>query len=121
MISKQESVLGWITQACAGVRVCMNYPASWTSVPCVAVYESQNREYARADGQEHLTELFYTVDIWTEDAQSAADIADAVDQALRARGLRREACAEMFEEKTRYRRRNLRYRAVCDRAGTIYQ
>ena len=49
----------------AGAPVWYFYPQSWIQLPVISWRESGNREFAQADGGEHLAELEYTVDIWS--------------------------------------------------------
>ena len=105
--------------------ICSNvfyfYPASWVRLPCVAWRESGNRELARADGREILTECTYTVDIWSDSPQTNADLADEIMTRMSVSRLTRTYSADVFETSTRLHHRVLRFRAVVDEDGNVYQ
>ena len=63
--------------ASAGAPVWYFYPQSWVRLPVIAWRESGNREFAQADGGEHLAELEYTVDIWSDSPAKNAELASA--------------------------------------------
>lgn len=119
MITLQDEVKELLAGVCP--QVFYFYPASWAVLPCVAWRESGNREIAQADGREHLAEVTYTVDIWSRSAGENAEISAQVDRRMAARRLRRSYCADVFETATRLHHRIMRYRAVADAAGNIYQ
>lgn len=119
MITLQSEVKELLAGVCGNVFYF--YPASWVNLPCVAWRESGNREIAQADGREHLAEVVYTVDIWGRSAGENAEIAEKVDMRMAARRFRRSYSADVFETATRLHHRILRYRAVADAAGNIYQ
>lgn len=104
----------------AAAGVFHAYPATWAKVPLVAYRETGNRDHSRADGKEHLTELEYTVDIWSTSAEEAHTIAANIDDALSEVGFRRTQAQTLFEERTRYVHRMARYRALAD-SQRIYQ
>jgi len=104
-----------------GCRVFYHYPASWLALPCVSWRESANRVFARADAQEYLTELNYTIDIWSRSAEENYDIAVRIDVAMAQEGFRRDMCADLFETNTQLHHRSMRYRAVTDAQGGMYQ
>ena len=96
------------------------YPATWARVPLVAYRETGNRDHSRADGKEYLTELEYTVDVWSTSAQEAHTIAAKIDEVLAKAGFRRTQAQTLFEERTRYVHLTARYRALAN-AERIYQ
>lgn len=117
------SLGGAVRDALSGVcpQLYYYYPASWIRLPCVAWRESSNRELARADGIEHLAELTYTVDIWSDSAEKNAGLAADVDGRMAGIGLMRTYSADVYETSTRLHHRVLRYRAVVCADGKIYQ
>ena len=119
MITLQDEVKTLIIGVCP--QTYYFYPASWAVLPCVAWRESGNREIAQTDGREHLAEVIYTVDIWGRSASENAQLAAVIDSRMASRRLRRTYSADMFEKNTRLHHRILRYRAVADAAGNIYQ
>jgi len=119
MITLQNDVKEILAGVCP--QVFYFYPASWTILPCVAWRESGNREIAQADGREHLAEVVYTVDIWSRSAGENAAIAEETDRRMAARRFRRSYSADMFEKASRLHHRIMRYRAVADAEGNIYQ
>lgn len=119
MKSLRETVKALIEGVCG--QVFYFYPASWVRLPCVAWRESGNRELARADGREHLTECTYTVDIWSDSPETNAGVADEIVTRMASARLRREYSADVFETSTRMHHRVLRFRAVVDADGRIYQ
>ena len=117
------SLCGEIRKALAGVctQVFYYYPASWLRLPCIAWRESGSRELARADGREHLTELTYTIDIWSASPEENMELAARTHGCMAAMGLMRTYSADLFEKGSRLHHRVLRYRAVADGAGRVYQ
>lgn len=104
-----------------GAAVWYFYPQSWARLPAVSWRESANREKAQADGREYLTELEYTVDIWSGSPGDNLALAGRIDAALTAIRLRRVGSVDLFEDGTGLHHRSLRYRCVADAAGNIYQ
>lgn len=102
-----------------GAAVWYFYPRSWLALPAVSWRESKNREFAQADGREHLAELEYTVDVWAKGPEEAHQLADEIDELLSALRLRRDYAADLFESGMHHR--TLRYRCVADAEGRIYQ
>ena len=105
----------------AGAPVWYFYPQSWIQLPVISWRESGNREFAQADGGEHLAELEYTVDIWSDSPAKNAELAAGIDAAMASSRLRRDYSADLFEPSTGYHHRSARYRCVADAAGNIYQ
>lgn len=97
------------------------YPASWVTLPCAAWRESGNRELHQADGREHLAELSYQVDVWARTVEECRAVADEIERRMAGARFRRAYAADLFEAGTRLYHRSLRYRAVADGAGNIYQ
>lgn len=119
MITLQDEVKRLMEGVCP--QTYYFYPASWAILPCVAWRESGNREVFQADGREHLAEVTYTIDIWARSAAENAEMAQVIDSRMAARRFRRSFCADMFETATRLHHRTMRYVAVADAAGNIYQ
>lgn len=117
MISLAERVKTLLESACPAVWYF--YPQSWIRLPCVSWRESGNREFAQADGQEHLAELKYTVDVWAKSPAEMAELSAAVDGRLRSVRLKREFSQDLFESGIYHR--TMRYRCVADAEGRIYQ
>ena len=97
------------------------YPQNWLSLPAVSWRESGNRELARADGQPHLAELTYAVDIWSTSAAQNETLCAAIDARMAAAQLRRDYMADLFDAQTGFYHRSLRYRCVADEQGRVYQ
>lgn len=114
-----ETVKELLSGVCG--QVFYYYPASWLRLPCVAWRESGNRELARADGREHLTELTYTIDIWSDSAEKNAELAEMIQARLGAKLFMRTYSADLYETGPRLHHRVLRYRAVAGADGRIYQ
>lgn len=119
MRSLRDAVKELLAGVCS--QVFYFYPASWIRLPCVAWRESGNRELARAGGREYLTECTYTVDIWSDSPQANAEIADEIVMRMTSARLMRTYSADVFETGTRLHHRVLRFRAVVDADGRIYQ
>jgi hypothetical protein len=117
MISLKEDVRRWLEEA--GAPVWFFHPAGWTGLPSVSWRESRNREFAQADGMEHLAELEYTVDVWGKSPEEVHEIAGRIDRLLAGHRLRRDYAADLFD--SGLHRRTLRYRCVADAEGKIYQ
>ncbi len=103
-----------------GYTVRYIYPQGEENVPCVTWYESNNREYAQADGNEYLTEVEYTVDCWATTPEETATMGAAVDTALATLRLKRTFSYDLYESDTRVHHKNMRYRALTQ-GNTIYQ
>jgi len=95
-----------------GYTVLYMYPQGATNVPCVTWYESNNREYGQADGNEFVTEVEYTIDCWAMTPEKTAEMAVNVDEALAALGLKRTFSYDLYEQDTRVHHKNMRYRAL---------
>ena len=72
----------------AGAPVWYFYPQSWVQLPVISWRESGNREFAQADGGEHLAELEYTVDIWSDSPAKNAELASGIDAAMASATIR---------------------------------
>lgn len=97
------------------------YPQSWLQLPAVCWRESGNREIARADGQPHLAELTYAVDVFSRSAAENQALSEEIDRRMMAAQLRRDYLSDLFDAKTGYYHRSLRYRCVADAQGRVYQ
>lgn len=117
MISLKNTVKELL--ASTGAAVWYFHPQSWLKLPAVSWRESQNREFAQADGREHLAELEYTVDVWAKSPAQVHDLADAIDAAFASVRLRRNYAQDLFEAGMHHR--VVRYRCVADAEGRIYQ
>ena len=119
MITLKAQVCDVLSGACA--RVIYGRPAAMRVLPALCWRESQNRRYAQADGAEYLAELNYTLDIFAASPAAAGEIAAAADERMRGAGFRRESSADFFESGAQICRVSLRYRALADAAGNVYQ
>ncbi len=119
MITLKERVCGALSGACA--RVIYGRPAAMRALPALCWRESQNRRHAQADGAEYLAELNYTLDIFAQSPAEAGGIAAKADERMRGAGFRRESAADFFESDAQICRVSLRYRALADTAGNVYQ
>ena len=97
------------------------YPQSWLSLPAISWRESGNRELQRADGQPHLAELTYAVDLWSRSAEDNQALSEIIDRRMAAAQLRRDYLADLFDARTGCHHRSLRYRCVADGDGRVYQ
>ena len=104
-----------------GLPVSYGYPAAWTAFPCAAWRETGCRALEQADAREYLTENYYTVDIWANGPATLATAAAEIDALLAGAGLRRTSSQDLYEEGPRLHHRSLRYRAVTDAAGNVWQ
>ena len=104
-----------------GLPVSYAYPAAWRTFPCCAWRESGSRAYRQADGREHLTELSYTIDVWADAPGSLREASAMIDEVLDDEGIRRVASHDLYETGSRLYHRVMRYRAVVDAEGNIYQ
>lgn len=117
MISLKNRVKTALTGACE--TVIYGYPLDMADGARVCWRESMSRRFAQADGCEHLAELNYTVDVFDPTAEGADAAAEACDTALCAIGLRREDRRAQLEADCAHI--TLRYRAVADADGGVYQ
>ena len=104
-----------------GAPVYYFYPQNWLSLPVIAWRESGNRELAQADGREQLAELTYAVDIFSDSPATNRALSEALDARMFAARLRRDYMADLFDARAGLHHRSLRYRAVADGDGNIYQ
>ena len=105
----------------AGVVTWYFYPQSWLRLPAISWRESGNRELAQADGREHLSELEYTVDVWSKSPEEVQTLARTVDEKLASIRLRRDFAQDLFDPATGIYHRSARYRCVADGKGNVYQ
>ena len=99
----------------AGAPVWYFYPQSWIQLPVISWRESGNREFAQADGGEHLAGELHA-------RRERPDVVAAgIDAAMASARLRRDYSADLFEPSTGCHHRSARYRCVADAAGNIYQ
>ena len=119
MNTLQETVKRLLEET--GVPVSYHYPAAWDPFPCIAWHEAASREYAQAGAREYLTELTYAVDIWAETPEELAQIGQDVDARLAGVRFRRVFSQDLFEARTQLHHRTMRYRALSDAEGNIYQ
>lgn len=117
MITLKDVVKGLLEGT--GAAVWYFYPASWQRLPAVSWRESGNREFAQADGREHLAELVYTVDVWAKGPGEVEELAQEIDRAMVSVRFRRDYAEDLFESGMHHR--VLRYRCVADALGRIYQ
>ena len=95
-----------------GYSIAYFHPQGPSSIPCMSFFESLNREYAQADGDEYITEVEYTVDIWASTPETTASMALVIDTALAALRLKRTFSHDLYEADTRTHHKNMRYRAL---------
>ena len=95
-----------------GYAVHYFYPQDGFTLPCITWRESNNREYGQADGNEFVTEVEYTIDIWATTPEATAAMAADVDTALAALRLKRTFSYDLYEQDTRVHHKNMRYRAL---------
>ena len=76
------------------------YPQNWTRLPVIAWRESGNREFAQAENHA---------------------LAAQIDARMASARFRRDYAADLFDASRGYHHHSLRYRAVADAAGNIYQ
>ena len=118
MESLQAEVLTALSST--GYTVLYIYPQGEANIPCITWYESNNREWAQADGNEYLTEVEYTVDCWAMTPEATATMGAAVDVKMATLRLKRTFSYDLYEADTRVHHKNMRYRALIQ-GNTIYQ
>ena len=99
---------------CAADSIAVDYSAAIT-------LNTGNREFAQADGSEHLAELTYAIDIWSDSPEVNQSLSDTLDRRMMALRLRRDYLSDLFDARAGLHHRSLRYRCVADGAGNIYQ
>ena len=105
-----------------GYTVSYAYPQDGVSLPCVSFYEASNREHAQAGGSEFLTEVEYTIDIWSSNPETNATMALAIDVKMAALGMKRTFSYDLYEADTRIHHKTMRYRAIIHIARQeVYQ
>jgi len=97
------------------------YPMAWDKLPAVSWRESGNRELAQADGREHLAELTYAIDIWGDSPGENMALFARIDEQMASARFRRDYMEDLFDANTGRHHRTIRYRAVADGEGNIYQ
>ena len=119
MISLKETVCSALDGCCDCV-IC-GRPAIMRHRPLLTWRESLNRRYAQADGREYLTELNYELDIFADTPEEAGEIAAKADERMQGAGFRRDGGCEFYEEDRQIAHVCLRYRALADADGGIWQ
>jgi len=105
-----------------GYAVHYFYPQDGFTLPCITWRESNNREWAQADGNEYLTEVEYTVDCWATTPEATATMGAAVDVKMATLRLKRTFSYDLYEADTRVHHKNMRYRGLIHIAEQkIYQ
>ena len=104
-----------------GAPVYYYHPQSWITKPVISWRESGNREIGQADGREHLAELTYAIDLWAASPAENEALSGALDARMFAARFRRDYLADLYDARTGLHHRSLRYRAVADAAGNVYQ
>ena len=112
-----------VREALAGVcgELVYGYPRCFAALPLIAWRESLNRRHAQADGQEHLAELNYTLEIFASGSEGANLLLEGADAALAQLGLRRELAAEQYEDDASLCHITARYRALADAQKNVFQ
>lgn len=119
MISLKEKVRSALEGICDSV--VYGYPKDFAGGELVCWRESENRRHAQADGSEYLAELNYSLEIFAGSPEAALGLFVLADEAMQAAGFRREAAAELYEPDAAVCHTSVRYRALADGAGNIYQ
>ena len=96
-------------------------PDVLTQFPCLIYFESGNDVHARADGMPYLHEIEFTVEIYALSPEITHALSAAADEKLRAMGLNRTYCCDLFDDDARAHRRVMRYRALCDNNSILTQ
>ena len=119
MITLKQTVCDALSGACG----CVVYgrPAQIRRLPVLCWRESLNRRYAQADGREYLSETNYTLDIFAASIEEAGEIAARVDERMQDAGFRRDGACELFETDRQIAHVSLRYRALADANGGVWQ
>ncbi|MGI6691161.1 MAG: hypothetical protein GX916_10095 [Clostridiales bacterium] len=121
MIDLKAYVYESLTNALGGTPVHYFYPPINGELPCVSWYEAENRQHSQADTTEYLTEVAYVIDIWSKSAMRNGEIAQTIDQAMSAAGFRRAFAYDLYEPETTIHHKTMRYRALSDPEGVLYQ
>lgn len=119
MISLKKRVRDALQGVCP--EVVFGYAHSFTGKELVSWRESANRRHAQADGSEYLAELNYTLEIFACSAEEASVLLEKADGRMMDIGLRREGCAEQFEQDLGVCHITARYRVLADAEGNTYQ
>lgn len=119
MISLKQKVKASLEGVC--LEVICGYPRGFTGGKLVSWRESANRCHAQADGREHLAELNYTLEIFSDTPEGAYGLMAAADGRMLDAGFRREAAQEQLERDLGVSHITARYRALADGEGNIYQ
>ena len=119
MVDVREEIYALLQEACGEKQVYSFYPAQDAAYPCVSYYEAVNTVYARADGQEHLTEIVYAVDIWGKSVLDNDQIAAQIDAAFAAIGWKRTSRTDLKDPACYHKA--MKYRAVLDDDYNVYQ
>ena len=112
-----------VLTALRGVHALLHYqhPGTLTQFPCLIFFESGNTVHARADSAPYLHEIEYTLEIYALSPTVSHALSAAVDEKLRALGLLRTYCCDLFDEDARAHHRVMRYRALCDHNAILTQ
>ena len=110
MDTLQPEVYAAITAT--GEHVDYVFPQTNRVIPSISIYESTNREWARADNVEFATEVEYVIDVWAYTPEKTSTIAKSADTNLVGIGLKRIFSHDLYETETRVHHKTMRYRGV---------
>lgn len=119
MITLSEKIVALLAEL--ETPVFYFYPQRWERLPVVSWRESGNHEIAQADGREILAELTYDIDIWSDFPAENQKIFVQIDDLMSSLRFRRDFMEDLFDSRTGRCHRAIRYRAIADASGNIYQ
>ena len=120
MLNVRESIVDALAAALEGqAEVYAMYPKTGARYPSVSYYESENRRFAQTDGGEHLSEITYVVDVWSESTATNIALSGLIDDAMTALGFVRAFAMDVDDPNCKHT--TMRFRAVIDQGGNAYQ
>lgn len=106
MLNLKPEILKLLKQL--DVKTNYYYPQNFNQLPIVTYYELENRTLlTSADGEELLSEVTYSIDVWSK--ESTSEISIQIDKLMRSIGFRRTSSNDLFEPDTKINHKVLRY------------
>ena len=98
MIDKTAAVRAALEMNAGGATVSYAYPQVWVKPPVISYFETDNSETERADDEEALSNIAYTVDIWARTPEETHALGAQMNRAMQGIGFTREGCNDLIEQ-----------------------
>ena len=106
MLNLKSIILDTLKQT--DITVNYYYPQNFNQLPIITYYELENRTLlTSADGEELLSEITYSIDVWSK--ESTSEISIKIDELMRSIGFKRTSSNDLFEPDTKINHKVLCY------------